>query len=314
MSDLNRRQFLGRGAALGAFVIGGSTLLAACGDEDAPDAYGNFEATEVVVSSQGNGQILEFVPVEGMRLDSGALVVRLDTVPLTLEEAQLEAQRVAVGSRGSEVNEQLRALEVQHEIARRNYERTRRLHAEQAATAQQLDQAERDYKVLAAQIEAARAQRRTVGLDVASTAARVAQVRDRLERSVVRNPRQGTVLAVYARAGEVVQNGQPLYRIADLDTLELRAYLEEPQLALVKIGQVVQVRIDRGSGELLTLPGMVSWISSKAEFTPTPIQTREERTDLVYAVKVRVANRDGVLKIGMPADLTIGAAAPAEQP
>ena len=305
-----RRQILNVRAA----IVLAALALAACADDDAPDAYGNFEATEVVVSSQGNGQILEFVPVEGMRLDSGAVVVRLDTVPLTLEEAQLEAQRVAVGSRGSEVVEQLRALEVQHEIARRNYERTRRLHAEQAATAQQLDQAEREYKVLAAQIEAARAQRRSVGLDVASTAARVAQVRDRRERSVVRNPRAGTVLAVYARAGEVVQNGQPLYRIAGLDTLELRAYLEEPQLALVKIGQVVQVRVDRGSGELLTLPGTVSWISSKAEFTPTPIQTREERTDLVYAVKVRVPNRDGVLKIGMPADLTIGAAAPAEQP
>jgi HlyD family secretion protein len=306
-----RRAFLNvRAATLLAALVTSS----ACRDDDAPDAYGNFEATEVVVSSQGSGQILEFVPVEGMRLDSGAVVVRLDTVPLTLEEAQLEAQRVAVGSRGSEVSEQLRALEVQYEIARRNYERTRRLHAEQAATSQQLDQAEREYRVLEAQIQAARAQRRSVGLDVASTAARVAQVRDRLERSVVRNPRGGTVLAVYARAGEVVQNGTPLYKVADLDTLELRAYLEEPQLALVKLGQVVQVRVDRGRGELLTLPGTISWIASRAEFTPTPIQTREERTDLVYAVKVRVANRDGVLKIGMPADLTIGVAAPAEQP
>jgi HlyD family secretion protein len=197
---------------------------------------------------------------------------------------------------------------VQHEIARRSYERTLRLHDQQAATAQQLDQAEREYRGLGAQIDAMQAQQRSVELEAASTEARVEQIRDQLVKSRVANPEAGTVLAIYARAGEVVQAGQPLYKIADLDTLDLRAYVTGSQLAAVRLGQQVQVRVDRGN-DLLTLPGTVTWVSSTAEFTPTPIQTRDERADLVYAVKIRVANREGVLKIGMPGDITLGATA-----
>ena len=286
-------------AALGALV------LAACNREAEPDAYGNFEAIEVVVSAQTDGPIQRFVPVEGMRLEADAVVALIDTVPLALEREQLAAQRAAAGARRTEVGEQLRVLEVQYDVARRAYERTQRLHAQQAATASQLDQAEREYRALGAQIEATRAQRRSVGLDAASAEARVAQIRDRIQRSRVTNPRAGTVLAIYARGGEVVRAGQPLYKIADLDTLELRAYVTGPQLTAVRLGRQVQVRVDRGNGERLALPGTVSWVSSTSEFTPTPIQTRDERADLVYAVKIRVPNRDGVLKIGMPADLTL---------
>ncbi len=285
----------------------GALTLAACDREVAPDAYGNFEAVEVVVSAQTEGPIQRFVPVEGIRLEADSVVVLIDTVPLALERDQLVAQRAAAGARRTEVGEQLGVLQVQYDVAQRTYERTRRLHAQQAATASQLDQAEREFRGLAAQIEATRAQRRSVGLDAASAEARVAQIRDRIERSRVANPRAGIVLATYARAGEVVRAGQPLYKIADLDTLELRAYVTGPQLTSVRLGRQVQVRVDRGNGELLALPGTVSWVSSTAEFTPTPIQTRDERADLVYAVKIRVPNRDGVLKIGMPADLSLEA-------
>jgi HlyD family secretion protein len=117
------------------------------------------------------------------------------------------------------------------------------------------------------------------------------------------------VLATYARAGEFVQPGQPLFRLASLDTLTLRAYVTEPQLAQLRLGQRVQVTVDRGEGNRLALPGTVSWISAKAEFTPTPVQTRDERADLVYAVKIRVPNQSGVLKIGMPADVALPALA-----
>jgi HlyD family secretion protein len=283
-------------------------LLAACRNGPVPDAYGNFEATEVVVSAETSGQIHRFTPVEGMRLERGAVVALIDTTQLSLEQRQLAAQRAAAGARRSEVGEQLVVLEVQREIARRSYERTRRLHDQQAATAQQLDAAEREYRALAAQMEAVRAQRRSVGLDAAATGARVEQVRDRLAKSSVANPQAGTVLAIYARAGEVVQPGQPLYKIADLDTLVLRAYVTGSQLASVRLGGPVQVRVDRGN-TLVTIPGTVTWVSPTAEFTPTPIQTRDERADLVYAVKIRVPNRDGVLKIGMPGDVTLGATA-----
>ena len=296
-----------RAAALAALVA-----LVACGGEPEPDAYGNFEATEVVVSAQSSGQIERFLPIEGMRLERGVVVAVIDTTQLALEREQLAAQRAATGARRTEVTEQLRVLEVQRDIAQRAYERTRRLHAGQAATAQQLDQAERDYRTLGAQIEAARAQRRSVGLDVASGEARVAQIGERIARSSVVNPQAGTVLTTYARAGEVVQPGQPLYKIADLDTLVLRAYVTGGQLGSIRLGQRVEVRVDAGAGALRTIPGTVTWVSSTAEFTPTPVQTRDERADLVYAVKVRVANPDGALKIGMPGDVTLGAAAPAE--
>lgn len=283
----------------------------ACDREREPDAYGNFEATEVVVSAQTAGQVQRFTPVEGMRLERGAAVALIDTTQLSLERRQLAAQREAVGARTNEVGEQLRVLEVQREIARRTLERTQRLFAEQAATAQQLDQAERDYRVLGAQIEALRAQRRSVGLDASATEARVAQVRDRLSRSTVVNPQAGIVLATYAREGEVVQSGQPLYKIADLDTLELRAYVSEAQLGRFRIGQRVRVHVDDGNGGLRTMPGTVTWVAAKSEFTPTPVQTRDGRSELVYAVKVRVANTGGALKIGMPADLTLDGEAPA---
>ena len=287
--------------------LAAAVLLAGCGRGRVPDAYGNFEATEVVVSAQTSGQIERFTPVEGMRLERGAEVALIDTTQLALEQQQLAAQRAAAGARGTEATEQLRALQAQYEVARRAWERTRRLHAQQAATSAQLDQTEREYRSLAAQIEAARAQRQSVGLDAAASAARVAQVRDRLARSRVTNPEAGSVLATYARAGEVVQAGQPLYRIATLDTLVLRAYVTGGQLTSIRLGQPVEVRVDRGAKELATLPGTISWISAAAEFTPTPIQTRDERGDLVYAVKVRVPNRDGMLKIGMPGDVTLAA-------
>jgi HlyD family secretion protein len=134
-------------------------------------------------------------------------------------------------------------------------------------------------------------------------AARVAQFTDQIQKSAVRNPILGTVLTAYAKPGEFVQPGTPLYKIANLDTLELRAYVSEPQLALVTLGAVVQLSFDSGAKARRTLSGTVDWISASAEFTPTRIQTQDERKNLVYAVKIRVSNTDGTLKVGMPADV-----------
>jgi len=278
-------------------------MLSGCSGEPEPDAYGTFEAVEVVVSSQASGQVREFTPEEGMQLALGTVAAVIDTAQLALERQQVMAQRNASSSRGAEVTEQLGVLEVERDIAQRAYERTRRLHAARAATSQQLDQAEREYRTLTARIQAVRAQRESVGMDVTANDARVDQIAERIAKSIVVNPQAGIVLTTYTRAGEVVQTGQPLYRIADLRTLVLRAYITGAQLTAVRLGQPAQVRVDQGRDELLTLPGTVTWIASEAEFTPTPIQTREERADLVYAVKVLVANPDGVLKIGMPGDV-----------
>jgi HlyD family secretion protein len=279
-------------------------FIVACSRNTKPDAYGTFEANEVVVSAETTGQLLTFTPVEGAQLARGAVVAVVDTSQLSLEKQQLVAQRQATGSRVNEVSQQIRVLEIQRQIARRNYERTRRLFDEKAATAQQLDQAERDYRVLGAQIDAARAQQQSIGREVSSGEARVAQITQRLGKSHIENPEKGTVLATFTRAGEIVQPGQPLYRIANLDTLTFRAYVAESQLSSLKLGGRVVVHIDVGDGKLLSQTGTVTWISSKAEFTPTPVQTRDERADLVYAVKVRVQNSAGLLKIGMPGDMT----------
>ena len=283
-------------------------LLAACNRGAEPDAYGTFEANEVVVSSETTGQLLTFTPVEGVQLAKGTVVGIVDTTQLSLERRQLIAQKEATGSRTTEVTRQISVLEIQRTMARRNYERTRRLFEEKAATAQQLDQAERDYRVLGAQIDALRAQRQSVAREVTSGDARVAQIAERLGKSRIENPERGTVLATFTRAGEIVQPGQPLYRIANLDTLTLRAYVAEAQLHSLKLGGQVQVNVDTGDGKTTALPGTVTWISSKAEFTPTPVQTRDERADLVYAVKVRVPNQRGLLKIGMPGDLNLSPA------
>ena len=322
--------------------------IGACERRVEPDAYGNVEAVEVVVGAEASGRLISSSVVEGSRLSAGAVVGSIDTTQLTLEQAQLAAERTATASRATEVEQQIQSIEAQrsatsaqrdaaraerdalvsqHEIAKRNYERTNRLFAQQAATAQQVDQTERDYRVLgdhikaqdeqiraaelqmaaqAQQVQAARAQQQTVKNQVAVADAQVAQVGERIRKSQVTSPIAGTVLTTYARAGEVVQAGQPLFKMASLDEVDVRAYVTQPRLATIRIGQEARVTVDSGN-QHLTLPGTVTWISSDAEFTPTNIQTREERTDLVYALKIHVANPDGVLKIGMPADVQFAA-------
>jgi HlyD family secretion protein len=324
--------------------------ISACQRRVEPDAYGNVEAIEVVVGAEASGRLVSYSVVEGNTLTAGAVVGAIDTTELALQQQQLAAQRTATASRVDEVQQQIEglaaqqgattaqrdaaraqrdALVSQHDIAKRNYERTNRLFAQQAATAQQLDQAERDYKVLgdqikaqdeqiraagrqiaahAEQVQAARAQQLTVKNQIAAADAQVSQVGERIRKSQVTSPIAGTVLTTYARAGEVVQAGQALFKMASLDAVDVRAYVTQPQLATIRLGQEARVTVDAGPNQHQTLPGSVAWISSQAEFTPTNIQTREERADLVYAVKIHVANQNGVLKIGMPADVQFAAA------
>ncbi|MBC7791437.1 MAG: HlyD family efflux transporter periplasmic adaptor subunit [Anaerolineae bacterium] len=284
-------------------------VTASACQKDEADAYGNFEAEEVVVSAETAGQLVRFQVEEGLKLEAGAVVGTIDTAQLVLQRRELLARRDAGRSRTTEVRQQVQVLESQRSVAQREYERTRRLFEQQAATAQQLDRAERDYRTLGEQIEATRAAAGTTQGDVASIDAQVAIVEDRIGRAQIANPMDGTVLTKYAERGELLQVGQPLYKIASMDTLTFRAYVSGDQLAAVRLGANVLVRIDAGTSDdgdkLRDLPGRVSWVSAQAEFTPTPVQTREERTEQVYAVKVRVPNPDGVLKVGMPAELVI---------
>jgi HlyD family secretion protein len=290
-------------ARAGAAVVALAATLA-CRRTPEPDAYGHLEATETVVAARSSGQLEQFLPVEGSRIVAGAPAAVIDTSALVLQLQQIAAQRAASTARVAEVGHQIDALDAQAAVAQRSYARARRLFAAQAGTAQQLDQAEREYRTLAAQRAGARSQREAAQREASSTDARVAQIRDQIAKSHVTSPIGGTVLTTYVRAGEFMQVGQPLFKVADLDTMELRAYVTEAQLSSVKIGQQARVSVDANGGRR-SMAGVVTWISTQAEITPTPIQTRDERTNLVYAVKLRVPNHDGSLKIGMPADLEL---------
>jgi HlyD family secretion protein len=293
-----------RRAAIACLVAAAAT---ACSKPAPADAYGNFEAEEVVVSAEASGPLSRFGVVEGARLALDSVVGQIDTVTLALERAQLQAQRAGLVARRREGTAQLQGLQSQHEIAQRTRERIDRLFASQAATAMQRDQVERDARLLSSQVSGARDGLLRADADIAALDARLASLLDRLHRARVRNPVAGTVLVTYVRAGEMITPGQALYRIANLDTLTLRLYVTADQLPAVRIGASVQVHVDGSADSLRTYPGVISWISDKAEFTPTPVQTRDDRGDLVYAVKVRVPNAAGELKVGMPADITLGA-------
>jgi HlyD family secretion protein len=285
-------------------------LLSACGDPE-PDAYGNFEAIEVTVSAEVGGQLRSLEAREGLQLGAGAVVGQLDTTTLALQRQEVISQQGASRTRTVEAAAQLAVLRAQLSTAEEEHARTLRLYRAEAATAQQLNRSEGEVRVLRARVAAARAQSRGTQQEAGGASARVAQLSDRIRRTRIVNPISGTVLTTFAEPGEIVQAGQALYAIADLGTLILRAYVSGAQLARVRVGGRVDVRVDTADGERMILPGYVTWVASSAEFTPTPIQTRDERTDLVYAVKIRVANPAGALKIGMPADIVLpGSAAP----
>lgn len=280
------------------------SMIAGCGGAE-PDAYGNFEAEEVVVSAEVDGRLLEFEVREGESLAAGARVGLVDTIQAALERRELAALLESARSATEQAGAEGRALEAELATAERDLGRTERLHADEAATSQQLDAAATRVAALRARLAGARSRTRGSADQAEAVRARVARLEDRLARSRVTNPVAGTVLGSFAEAGEFVRAGQPLYEVAALDTLTLRAYVDGTQLANIGVGQEVEVRFDDASERGAAVPGVVSWIASEAEFTPTPVQTREERTSLVYAVKIRVPNSDGRLKVGMPADVTL---------
>ena len=300
-----------------AYLVCGVVLVSGCGNDDAADAYGNFEATEVTVSAEAQGRLVRFRVDEGDRLNEGEIVGLIDTTTLALQRRallaqrqSLRAQREATLAQLPEIRAQVAALRAQLETAEEELARTRRLYEKEAATARELNQREGEVAQLREQVEQARARAAAIRKQAASTAAQVDQIEsqvaefeERLRNARIVNPVQGTVLTVVAEQGEVVQIGAPLYTVADLDTLSLRAYATGQQLPELRRGMDVQVLVDGEGGSLRALQGEVTWIADEAQFTPTPIQTRENRAELVYAFDVRVPNPNGLLKIGMPAEV-----------
>ena len=284
-------------------------LVGACTDDDTA-AWGTFEAEEVTVAAQASGPIIHVAVREGDAVQAGDVLAEVDAGPLALQRDELMARRATASSRLGEVAAQRAALDAQLDLARREEGRMRRLADANAATQQQVDRAEREVAVLVAQREGLDATRGTIGREVTVIGAQVAQLEDRVVRSVVRAPLGGTVLVRLAEPGEVVAPGRPIIVMAALDTLTFRAWVSGAQVPDLRLGASVMVRTDAGGGTLQEHAGIITWIADRAEFTPTPIQTRDERVTQVYAVKVVVANPDGTLKVGMPGELVLGIATP----
>lgn len=284
--------------------------------EKLSDASGTFEADEVIVSSEVAGKIVELKIEEGDLLQKGSIVGMIDSIPLQLQKAQIEASIGALRQKTMDVTPQVKLLKDQSKIlntqlsnALHERGRTENLIKADAATTKQLDDINLQINVLKQQIIAndqqikvqetvTGTQNNAILSEYKPLSQSVAQINDQLKRTLIVNPIQGTVLTKYAMAGEVTSAGKALYRIADLSVITLRAYITETQLAQIKINQKVTVLVDSTSNSYRKYTGVISMISDKAEFTPKTIQTKDERANLVYAIKIRVKN-DGLLKIGM---------------
>lgn len=301
---------LGRYGEAGAFLLLSLLLLSSCSQSKFKhDASGTFEATEIIVSSETQGKIQELNLQEGDFLTKNQYVGFIDTTQVYLQKLQLISARRGVESNKPNVSVQLSALKEQLAKAEKELARVQRLYADETATQQQLDDAQTQVEVMRRNLKAQEETlRNSVGsLNEQSSVyeIQIAQADDLLKKSYIRNPIDGVVLTKYAEAKEVVGAGMPLYKVADTRNLFLRAYVVSGQLEKIKVGQSVKVSIALSDGNSKTYDGKIAWISDKAEFTPKTIQTKDERQNLVYAVKIAVENTDGLIKIGMYGDVEI---------
>ncbi|WP_149273018.1 HlyD family secretion protein [Pareuzebyella sediminis] len=278
------------------------TLLIACNDNgDKADGYGNFEAIEITISAENTGKLIAFNIDEGAVLEQHQQIGTIDTIPLHLKKEQLLVQKEVITSKSKGVLSQINVLQAKLRTANINKVRTENLIKDNAGTQKQLDDVNGEIAVLKNSIRSVEIQNAPVVNELRGIDIQLLQIDDQIQKSKIVNPVNGTVLTKYAEPNEIVSFGKPLYKIADLSTMDLRVYVSETQLASVAIGQTVTVKIDDQEG-MKSYDGIVSWIASEAEFTPKIIQTKEERVALVYAVKIQVKN-DGSLKIGMPAEM-----------
>lgn len=320
-------------------AVAAISLAGCAGGEEKMDANGSFEAEERVISAEATGKILRLDIEEGQLLQAGAAVGQIDVDNLKLQAGQVSASMEALHKKTNDAGPQVAVLEAQlaaHsrqmaslskqlEVVDKEVARFKTLVASDAATQKQLDDltgqravlekqfsaAESQAEVIKAQIRAAKAGVQTQNTGILSeelpAQKRLEIIEKQIRDGAVLNQYAGTVLAQYAREGEFTAIGKPLYKIADLSEVYLRAYITGDQLPQVKLRQEVKVLTDDGQGGYHETSGMITWISDRAEFTPKTIQTKAERANMVYAIKVKVKNEDGRYKIGMYGGLKWGA-------
>jgi HlyD family secretion protein len=280
--------------------------LASCGKNNhEADAYGNFEADEIIISAQSQG-ILNFLKInEGDIIESNKIIGKIDTSVPILKRNQLMAQHKVIAARLMNLDAQLKVQEEQRNNLIKEVNRLEKLLNEGAATSQQFDDLTGKLKVLDSQTEAISSQRNIINGERSVLTAQLDEVSNMLEKCNIYSPIRGTVIEKYVEAGELLIPGKALFKVADISEMELKVYVSGSQLSSIAIGDTISVMIDKQDKTLKKLKGIVSWISHEVEFTPKIIQTREERVNMVYAVKIRVRN-DGQLKIGMPGEVMFG--------
>jgi len=278
-------------------------ILTSCLNEELSDAYGQFEATEIIVSAETSGKLLWFDAEEGVRLQKNMKVGQTDTLKLSLKKKELAAQLESVRVKKDHIDAQSDVVKERLNTAKIELNRIKALMSDRAATQQKLDDAEGRVRALEKEIIALQIQKNGIEADSKVINAKIDQVSVQIDDSEIVNPVEGIVLTKFSEPNELVQPGMPLYEIASLDTLILRIYVSGARLPDVQLGNRVDVFVDKNRKENRKTDGWISWISSEAEFTPKMIQTKEERVTQVYAVKVRVPNPDGILKIGMPGEV-----------
>ena len=286
-----------------------AVLFSACSKKNKEyDASGVFETTEIIVSAKGNGEILQFNITEGQKVEAGQTIGLIDTTQLYWRKVQLLSSINAMDSRQVNVSVQVAALQEQLATARREQQRFTQLVKDNAANQKQLDDINSQIatlgKQITAQTETLKSGNSGIANEQLSLLAQISQIDDQLKNSFISSPITGTVLGKYAEAGELAMQGKPLFKVADMNNMFLRAYITASQLTELKIGQEVKVFSDMGKSDRREYPGTVTWISDKAEFTPKTIQTRDERANLVYVVKIAVKN-DGYIKKGMYGEIRV---------
>jgi HlyD family secretion protein len=278
------------------------SLFACSGGNGKFDATGTFESEEVIVSSEATGKLIKFDIEEGNALKQNQAVGLVDTVQLYLKKKQLEASVKALLSKQPDIVTQLATIQEQINTVTTEKKRFENLVQSNAATTKQLDDINSQLDLLNKQYAATKSNltitKQGLQSETYPLQAQIEQIQDQINRSIIKNPVEGTVLSRYSKQNEITSTGKALYKIANLSDMTLRAYVNGDQLGQIKLGQKVKVLVDKGSGEQKEMSGEIYWVSSKAEFTPKTIQTKDERANLVYAVKIKVKN-DGYLKIGM---------------
>ncbi len=304
MKTKNKKQaiFLRNSCRIGLLATIVSIFLVSCSNSDGDvDASGTFETTEIIVSTESMGKIMQLNVEEGQQLNFNQRVGYIDTTQLYLKKLQLVASKKALQSRRPDIQKQIAALEQQIETAKTERKRVENLVKAEASTTKQLDDANAQIKVLEKQLEATKSSLENTSNSILgdneALQIQIEQIEDQLQKCYITSPISGVVLTKYAEQGELATPGKALFKIGDVTNMILRAYVTSDQLTQIALGQKVKVYADYGE-DRKEYEGVVSWISSKSEFTPKTIQTRDERANLVYAVKINTKN-DGLLKIGM---------------